>query len=52
LSCVAVRTALTRGHDHGGAALTVSSLAELDPGALAQIASADPNDIGGPLMSL
>ena len=46
LRCVAVRTALTRGHDHGGAALTVSSLAELSPEVLARVASADPNDIG------
>ena len=51
LRCVAVRTALTRGHDHGGAALTVSSLAELDPDVLDQVALGDPNDIGGPLMS-
>ena len=38
LACVAVRTALTRGHDHGTAALTVSSLAELDPGILRDVA--------------
>jgi HAD superfamily hydrolase (TIGR01509 family) len=38
LACVAVRTALTRGHDHGAAALTVGSLAELDPGILRDVA--------------
>ena len=52
LRCVAVRTALTRGHDHGGAALTVTSLTELDPDVLGRVALGDPNDIGGPLMSL
>jgi beta-phosphoglucomutase-like phosphatase (HAD superfamily) len=52
LRCITVRTALTRGHDHGGATLTVGSLAELDPSVLDRVASADPNDIGGPLMSL
>jgi beta-phosphoglucomutase-like phosphatase (HAD superfamily) len=38
LACVAVSTALTRGHDHGPAALTISSLAELDPGILRDVA--------------
>ena len=51
LRCVAVRTALTRGHDHGGAALTVTSLTELDPDVLACVAVSDPSDIGGPLLS-
>jgi HAD superfamily hydrolase (TIGR01509 family) len=48
LRSVAVRTALTRGHDHGGAALTVSSLAELDREVLDRVASADPSDIVAP----
>ncbi len=52
LRCVAVRTALTRGHDHGAAALTVTSLAGLDPAVLDRVAGGDTNDIGGPLMSL
>ncbi len=47
LRCVAVRTVLTREHDHGGAALTVSSLAELDPEVLDRIVRADPAGIGG-----
>ena len=51
LRCVAVRTALTREHDHGGAALTVSSLAELDPAVLGRVALGYPSDIGGPPMS-
>ena len=40
LSCVAVRTALTSGHDHGPAALTISSLTELDLQTLDKIAAA------------
>jgi beta-phosphoglucomutase-like phosphatase (HAD superfamily) len=52
LRCVAVRTALTRDHDHGGAALTVPSLTELDPDVLGRVALGDPNDIAGPPMSL
>jgi HAD superfamily hydrolase (TIGR01509 family) len=37
LACIAIRTVLTRGHDHGTAALTVSSLADLDPGILQDV---------------
>lgn len=40
LACVAVRTALTSGHDHGPAALTVSSLKELDVQTLDNVAAA------------
>jgi HAD superfamily hydrolase (TIGR01509 family) len=38
LACVAVRTTLTTGHDHGAAALTVGSLTELDLGVLDRVA--------------
>jgi HAD superfamily hydrolase (TIGR01509 family) len=38
-ACVAVRTSLTSGHDHGAAALTVGSLTELDLPTLDQIAA-------------
>jgi HAD superfamily hydrolase (TIGR01509 family) len=40
LACVAVRTALTSGHDHGAATLTISSLTELDLQTLDTIAAA------------
>jgi HAD superfamily hydrolase (TIGR01509 family) len=46
LRCVAVRTALTRRHDHGGAALTVTSLTELGPDVLGCVAASGPGDIG------
>jgi HAD superfamily hydrolase (TIGR01509 family) len=39
LACVAVRTMLTTGHDHGAAALTVDSLTELDLQVLDRIAA-------------
>lgn len=39
LACVAVRTALTSGHDHGAAALTIRSLTELDVPTLDKIAA-------------
>jgi putative hydrolase of the HAD superfamily len=42
LACVAVRTALTGGHDHGAASLTVSSLTELDLRILDEIAAQGP----------
>ena len=41
LACVAVRTALTSDHDHGPAALTISSLTELDLQILDKIAAAN-----------
>jgi HAD superfamily hydrolase (TIGR01509 family) len=40
LACVAVRTALTSGHDHGPAALTVGSLTDLDVQTLDKVAAA------------
>ncbi len=40
LACVAVRTTLTSGHDHGAAALAIGSLAELDLQILDKIAAA------------
>lgn len=39
LRCIGVRTALTQGHDHGDAALTVRSLTELDPEVLERVAA-------------
>jgi HAD superfamily hydrolase (TIGR01509 family) len=38
LACVAVRTTLTTGHDHGAATLTVGSLTELNLGVLDRVA--------------
>jgi HAD superfamily hydrolase (TIGR01509 family) len=38
LACVALRTSLTTGHDHGAATLTVGSLTELDLGVLDRVA--------------
>jgi len=38
LACVALRTSLTTGHDHGAATLSVGSLTELDLGVLDRVA--------------
>jgi hypothetical protein len=40
LVCVEVRTALTHGHDHGSAAMTVGSLEDLSREILEQLVAA------------
>lgn len=48
LACVAVRTTLTTGHNHGAATLTVASLTELDLGMLDRVAGAGRQGGSGP----
>jgi HAD superfamily hydrolase (TIGR01509 family) len=47
LACVALRTALTTGHDHAAATLTVGSLTELDLGLLDRVAGGAGQPGGG-----